>query len=67
MASSLRALGLPVGPVVTMETRRNAGPREALKEIQEVNKVKGQGVFIFRFTDVPHQRSMLMLHTYALY
>ncbi|KAM9836766.1 retinal guanylyl cyclase 2-like [Aulostomus maculatus] len=40
VASALRALGLPVSPVVTMETRNKHGPREALKEIREADKVK---------------------------
>uniref|UniRef100_A0A667ZXS4 Guanylate cyclase n=1 Tax=Myripristis murdjan TaxID=586833 RepID=A0A667ZXS4_9TELE len=40
VASALRALGLPVGPVVTMETRRGEGPREALRAIREADKVK---------------------------
>ncbi|XP_053198962.1 retinal guanylyl cyclase 2-like [Scomber japonicus] len=40
VASALRALGLPVGPVVTMETRNKGGPREALRAIKEADKVK---------------------------
>uniref|UniRef100_UPI0037E71895 retinal guanylyl cyclase 2-like n=1 Tax=Semicossyphus pulcher TaxID=241346 RepID=UPI0037E71895 len=40
VASALRALGLPIGPVVTMETKNNGGPREALKAIKEADKVK---------------------------
>ncbi|XP_044198310.1 retinal guanylyl cyclase 2-like [Thunnus albacares] len=40
VASALRALGLPVGPVVTMETQNKGGPREALKAIREADKVK---------------------------
>uniref|UniRef100_A0A671US56 Guanylate cyclase n=1 Tax=Sparus aurata TaxID=8175 RepID=A0A671US56_SPAAU len=32
LASALRAQGLPIGPVVTMETRNKGGPREALKK-----------------------------------
>lgn len=42
LASALRAQGLPIGPVVTMETRNKGGPREALKVIREADKVKGQ-------------------------
>ncbi|KAG7496071.1 retinal guanylyl cyclase 2-like [Solea senegalensis] len=40
VASALRAMGLPVGPAVTMETRSEAGAREALREIREADKVK---------------------------
>ncbi|XP_077399892.1 retinal guanylyl cyclase 2-like [Vanacampus margaritifer] len=40
VASALRALGLPVGPVVTMETRTKDGPRAALQAIRDVDKVK---------------------------
>ncbi|XP_049922835.1 retinal guanylyl cyclase 2-like isoform X2 [Epinephelus moara] len=40
VASALRALGLPVGPVVTMETKNKGGPREALNVIREADKVK---------------------------
>lgn len=42
VASALRALGLPIGPVVTMETKKKGGPWEALKAIREADKVKGQ-------------------------
>ncbi|XP_036001781.1 retinal guanylyl cyclase 2 [Fundulus heteroclitus] len=40
VASALRALGLPVSPVVTMETKNNGGARKALNEIRQANKVK---------------------------
>ncbi|KAM3591156.1 uncharacterized protein V6R79_023608 [Siganus canaliculatus] len=40
VASALRALGLPIGPVVTVETKRNGGPHEALRAIREADKVK---------------------------
>ncbi|XP_034412960.1 retinal guanylyl cyclase 2-like, partial [Cyclopterus lumpus] len=40
VASALRALGLPMGPVVTMETKNRGGPREALKSIREADGVK---------------------------
>ncbi|XP_037618769.1 retinal guanylyl cyclase 1-like isoform X1 [Sebastes umbrosus] len=40
VASALRALGLPIGPVVTMETKNKGGPREALRAIREADKVK---------------------------
>ncbi|XP_060922256.1 retinal guanylyl cyclase 2-like [Limanda limanda] len=40
VASALRAMGLPIGPVVTMETRNKVGAREALKVIKETDKVK---------------------------
>lgn len=42
VASGLRALGLPVGPVVTMERSGRGGAKEALKRIQGADKVKGQ-------------------------
>lgn len=42
VASALRAMGLPIAPVVTMETGSKGGAREALKEIREADKVKGQ-------------------------
>lgn len=42
VASALRALGLPVGPVVTMETRKQGGPHKALRAIREADEVKGQ-------------------------
>lgn len=41
VASALRALGLPVGPVLTMETMSRAAARNALKVIREADKVKG--------------------------
>lgn len=44
MASGLRALGLPVGPVVTMERSGRSGAREALKRIQGADRVKGEKV-----------------------
>uniref|UniRef100_A0A3Q3GZK7 Guanylate cyclase n=1 Tax=Labrus bergylta TaxID=56723 RepID=A0A3Q3GZK7_9LABR len=40
VASALRALGLPIGPVVTMDSKKNGGPREALKAIREADRVK---------------------------
>uniref|UniRef100_A0A3Q2YYM6 Guanylate cyclase n=1 Tax=Hippocampus comes TaxID=109280 RepID=A0A3Q2YYM6_HIPCM len=40
VASALRALGLPVGPVVTMETNIKDGPRDALRAIRDADKVK---------------------------
>uniref|UniRef100_A0A8C5CPA3 Guanylate cyclase n=1 Tax=Gadus morhua TaxID=8049 RepID=A0A8C5CPA3_GADMO len=39
VASALRALGIPVGPVVTMGTKEE-GPKEALKAIREADQVK---------------------------
>ncbi|XP_051968449.1 retinal guanylyl cyclase 1 isoform X1 [Xyrauchen texanus] len=39
LASSLRALGLPVGTVVTMEMDKD-GPRRALKAIREADRVR---------------------------
>ncbi|XP_003978670.3 retinal guanylyl cyclase 1-like isoform X2 [Takifugu rubripes] len=40
LASGLRALGLPIGPVVAMESSGKGGAREALKRIQGADKVK---------------------------
>ncbi|XP_061149892.1 retinal guanylyl cyclase 2-like [Syngnathus typhle] len=40
VAASLRALGLPVGPVVTMETNAKEGARDALQAIRNADKVK---------------------------
>ncbi|XP_061665136.1 retinal guanylyl cyclase 2-like isoform X2 [Syngnathoides biaculeatus] len=40
VASALRGLGLPAGPVVTMETKTEAGPRDALQAIRDADKVK---------------------------
>ncbi|KAL6118142.1 uncharacterized protein ACO6RY_03000 [Pungitius sinensis] len=40
VASALRVLGLPIGPVVTMETKNKGGPRAALRSIRDANKVK---------------------------
>lgn len=42
VASALRVLGLPIGPVVTMETKNKGGPQAALRSIRDANKVKGQ-------------------------
>ncbi|TKS83911.1 Retinal guanylyl cyclase 2 [Collichthys lucidus] len=39
LASSLRALGLPVNPVVTMRHDKD-GPRRALKEVREADRVR---------------------------
>ncbi|XP_061595854.1 retinal guanylyl cyclase 1 [Cololabis saira] len=39
LASSLRALGLPVNPVVTMETDKD-GPRRALTRVREADRVR---------------------------
>lgn len=41
LASSLRALGLPVNPVVTMETDKD-GPRRALTKVRETDRVRGE-------------------------
>lgn len=40
LASSLRALGLPVNPVVTMGADRE-GPQRALTEVREASRVRG--------------------------
>lgn len=42
MASALRALGLPIGPVVSMEASSKSKAQEALEEIRQADKVKGQ-------------------------
>ncbi|MEQ2207241.1 hypothetical protein XENOCAPTIV_009202 [Xenoophorus captivus] len=42
VASALRAMGLPIDPVVTMETKNKGGARDALNEIRQTNKAKGQ-------------------------
>ncbi|XP_068187273.1 retinal guanylyl cyclase 1 [Antennarius striatus] len=39
LASSLRALGLPVNPVVTMENNKD-GPRQALTKVREADRVR---------------------------
>lgn len=44
LAASLRALGLPVGTVVTMEADKE-GPRRALKAIRETDRVRGEFCF----------------------
>ena len=41
LASSLRELGLPVNPVVTMETDKD-GPRIALTKVREADRVRGE-------------------------
>lgn len=41
LASSLRALGLPVNPVVTMEADKE-GPRRALTKVRETDRVRGE-------------------------
>lgn len=41
LASSLRALGLPVNPVVTMESDKD-GPRRALTKVREADRVRGE-------------------------
>lgn len=41
LASSLRALGLPVNPVVTMEADKD-GPRRALTKVREADRVRGE-------------------------
>lgn len=41
LAASLRALGLPVGTVVTMGADKE-GPRRALKAIREMDRVRGE-------------------------
>uniref|UniRef100_A0A3B5AKQ2 guanylate cyclase n=1 Tax=Stegastes partitus TaxID=144197 RepID=A0A3B5AKQ2_9TELE len=40
VASALRAMGLPIGPVVTMETQDKGGAQDALNEIREADQVK---------------------------
>lgn len=41
LASSLRALGLPVNPVVTMEDDKD-GPQRALMKVREADRVRGE-------------------------
>lgn len=41
LASSLRTLGLPVNPVVTMEADKD-GPRRALTKVREADRVRGE-------------------------
>lgn len=41
LASSLRALGLPVNPVVTMESDKD-GPRRALTKVRQADRVRGE-------------------------
>lgn len=48
LAASLRALGLPVGTVVTMEADKE-GPRRALKAIREADRVRGEFFFWVMF------------------
>ncbi|XP_059211599.1 retinal guanylyl cyclase 2-like [Centropristis striata] len=40
VASALRAFGLPVGPVVTMNTKNRGGAQEALRAVREADRVK---------------------------
>ncbi|KAM6923891.1 retinal guanylyl cyclase 2-like [Xenentodon cancila] len=61
VASALRAMGLPIGPVVTMETNDRDGAREALTKIRESNSVK---VVIMCMSSVliggEHQQKLLL-------
>ncbi|XP_037537374.1 retinal guanylyl cyclase 2 [Nematolebias whitei] len=61
LASALRALGLPIGPVVTMETSSKGRAQEALEEIRQADKVK---VVIMCMSSVliggEHQNSLLL-------
>ncbi|XP_029381869.1 retinal guanylyl cyclase 2-like [Echeneis naucrates] len=61
VASALQAMGLPIGPVVTMETKNNGRAQEALRAIKEVNKVK---VIIMCMSSLliggEHQRELLL-------
>uniref|UniRef100_A0A3B3X177 Guanylate cyclase n=1 Tax=Poecilia mexicana TaxID=48701 RepID=A0A3B3X177_9TELE len=61
VASALRAMGLPIAPVVSMETKNNDGAREALNEIRQSDKVK---VIIMCMSSVliggEHQRELLL-------
>lgn len=51
VATALRALGLPIGPVVTMERGDRDGAREALRAVREADKVKGQRSFEWKCQD----------------
>ncbi|XP_041840656.1 retinal guanylyl cyclase 2-like [Melanotaenia boesemani] len=61
VASALRAMGLPIGPVVTMEAKNKGGAREALREIRQADKVK---VVIMCMSSVlvggEHQKELLL-------
>ncbi|XP_017296096.1 retinal guanylyl cyclase 2-like [Kryptolebias marmoratus] len=61
LASALRALGLPIGPVVTMETNSKGRAQEALEEIRQADKVK---VVIMCMSSVlidgEHQKALLL-------
>uniref|UniRef100_A0A3B3DUV0 guanylate cyclase n=1 Tax=Oryzias melastigma TaxID=30732 RepID=A0A3B3DUV0_ORYME len=61
VASSLRAMGLPIGPVVSMETNSKEGAKEALYQIKMADKVN---VVIMCMSSVliggEHQRELLL-------
>ncbi|MEQ2315688.1 hypothetical protein AMECASPLE_024995, partial [Ameca splendens] len=61
VASALRAMGLPIDPVVTMETKNKGGARDALNEIRQTNKAK---VVIMCMSSIliggEHQKELLL-------
>ncbi|NP_001131127.1 membrane guanylyl cyclase precursor [Oryzias latipes] len=61
VASCLRAMGLPVGPVVSMETNSKDGAQEALYQVKTADKVN---VIIMCMSSVliggEHQRELLL-------
>lgn len=67
VASALRALGLPIGPVVTMERRNGDGAREALRAVREADNVKGQRSFECKKWNVRMESSSLQVKTAIKY
>ncbi|KAK2874989.1 hypothetical protein Q8A73_024341 [Channa argus] len=61
VASALRAMGLPIDPVVTMETENDGGALEALRVVRDADKVK---VVIMCMSSVliggEHQKELLL-------
>uniref|UniRef100_A0A8C6NRY7 Guanylate cyclase n=1 Tax=Nothobranchius furzeri TaxID=105023 RepID=A0A8C6NRY7_NOTFU len=61
VASALRAMGLPIGPVVSMERNSKGGARQALEQIRQADKVK---VVIMCMSSVlvggEHQKELLL-------
>ncbi|KAM9827809.1 retinal guanylyl cyclase 2-like [Neosynchiropus ocellatus] len=61
VAAALRAMGLPVAPVITIDPWSKDGPREALDKIRETDKVK---VVVMCMSSIliggEHQRELLL-------
>nr|XP_054599919.1 retinal guanylyl cyclase 2 [Nothobranchius furzeri] len=61
VASALRAMGLPIGPVVSMKRNSKGGARQALEQIRQADKVK---VVIMCMSSVlvggEHQKELLL-------